>query len=123
MTWASPVCGHRIRTTNLAHGCPLLTPGTASVVYGSQEADAAHTIAQRGVILVGTAHGIDLGSLLKNPDLVRLVGGVSAVTLGDAVAAKSNSNKKVRYDLCLGSRDCGGGLLGAGSWVEHSMLL
>jgi hypothetical protein len=62
-----------------------------------QEAEAAHTIAQRGVILVGTAHGIDLSSLLKNPDLVRLVGGVSAVTLGDAAAAKSNSNKKVRH--------------------------
>jgi stage III sporulation protein SpoIIIAA len=61
-----------------------------------QEAQAARTIAQRGVVLVGTAHGIELGGLLKNPDLVRLVGGVTAVTLGGAEAAANNNGKKVR---------------------------
>jgi hypothetical protein len=48
------------------------------------------------VVLVGTAHGIELGGLLKNPDLVRLVGGVTAVTLGGAEAAANNNGKKVR---------------------------
>jgi stage III sporulation protein SpoIIIAA len=66
-----------------------------------QEAEAARTIAQRGVVLVGTAHGIELGGLLKNPDLVRLVGGVTAVTLGDAEAAANNNGKKVSDDECL----------------------
>jgi hypothetical protein len=66
-----------------------------------QEAEAARTIAQRGVVLVGTAHGIELGGLLKNPDLVRLVGGVMPVTLGDAQAAASNQGKKVRRLHCL----------------------
>jgi stage III sporulation protein SpoIIIAA len=69
----------------------------------AQEAEAARTIAQRGVVLVGTAHGIELGGLLKNPDLVRLVGGVTPVTLGDAQAAASNQGRKVRR-LLLGSR-------------------
>jgi stage III sporulation protein SpoIIIAA len=53
------------------------------------------------VVLVGTAHGIELGGLLKNPDLVRLVGGVTAVTLGDAEAAANNNGKKVSDDECL----------------------
>lgn len=43
-----------------------------------QEANAARTIsAQRGVMLVGTAHGSDLRSLLAQPELNRLVGGAS----------------------------------------------
>ena len=50
------------------------------------EAAAVRGIARRGVAMVGTAHGTDLSSLLANPDLNSLIGGVHQVTLGDAEA-------------------------------------
>lgn len=40
------------------------------------EAMAASTIAQRGVQLVGTAHGVTIESIIKNPCLQVLVGGI-----------------------------------------------
>lgn len=43
--------------------------------------EAARTITQRGVAMVGTAHGLSLRSLLKNPTLRPLIGGVQAVIL------------------------------------------
>ncbi|MBG7617796.1 MAG: AAA family ATPase, partial [Chloroflexi bacterium] len=47
------------------------------------EAIAARTIAERGVQLVGTAHGNTLENLMANPTLSDLIGGIQAVTLGD----------------------------------------
>ena len=44
------------------------------------------SIAQRGICMVATAHGLDLNSLLKNPDLSPLLGGLQTVTLGDQLA-------------------------------------
>lgn len=41
------------------------------------EAQAARTIAERGVMLVATAHGNALANLIKNPTLCDLVGGSS----------------------------------------------
>jgi stage III sporulation protein SpoIIIAA len=52
----------------------------------SREVAAIKTIAARGVIAVGTAHGTSLQGLLKNPELNPLVGGVHEVTLGDLAA-------------------------------------
>lgn len=40
------------------------------------EAAAAGTIAQRGVQLVGTAHGMTIENLIKNPSLCQLAGGI-----------------------------------------------
>lgn len=59
------------------------------------EAQAARTIAERGVQLVGTAHGNRLENLLKNPTLSDLVGGIQAVTLGDEEARRRGSQKTV----------------------------
>ena len=56
------------------------------------EAAAVRGIAQRGVAMVGTAHGTDLSSLLANPDLNSLIGGVHQVTLGDAEARSGLQN-------------------------------
>jgi len=50
------------------------------------EAQAARTIAERGVQLIGTAHGRSLENLLLNPTLSDLVGGIEAVTLSDEEA-------------------------------------
>ena len=59
------------------------------------EAQAARTIAERGVQLIGTAHGNALDNLLVNPTLSDLVGGVSAVTLSDDEARRRGTQKTV----------------------------
>lgn len=59
------------------------------------EALAASTIAQRGVQLVGTAHGVTIESLTKNPCLQILVGGIESVTLSDEVAKKRKVQKTI----------------------------
>ncbi|HWQ11586.1 MAG TPA: AAA family ATPase, partial [Roseiflexaceae bacterium] len=59
------------------------------------EALAARTIAERGVQLIGTAHGQTLENLLVNPTLSDLVGGIQAVTLGDEEARRRGTQKTV----------------------------
>lgn len=59
------------------------------------EALAARTIAERGVQLVGTAHGNQIENLIKNPTLSDLIGGIQAVTLGDDEARRRGSQKTV----------------------------
>jgi len=59
------------------------------------EAEAARTIAERGVRLIGTAHGNTLENLVLNPTLSDLVGGVQTVTLGDEEARKRGTQKTV----------------------------
>lgn len=59
------------------------------------EAQAARTIAERGVQLVGTAHGNTLENLIMNPTLSDLVGGVQTVTLGDDEARRRRSQKSI----------------------------
>ncbi len=59
------------------------------------EAFAARTIAERGVQLIGTAHGNSLENLLMNPTLSDLVGGIQAVTLSDDEARRRGTQKTV----------------------------
>ena len=59
------------------------------------EAQAARTIAERGVQLVGTAHGNTLDNLMMNPTLADLVGGIQSVTLGDEEAKRRGTQKSV----------------------------
>jgi len=59
------------------------------------EAEAARTIAERGVQLVGTAHGGSLDNLLMNPTLCDLVGGIESVTLSDEEARRRGTQKTV----------------------------
>ena len=59
------------------------------------EALAARTIAERGVQLIGTAHGNSLENLLLNPTLSDLVGGIEAVTLSDEEARRRGTQKTV----------------------------
>ncbi len=56
---------------------------------------AARTIAERGVQLIGTAHGQTLDNLLLNPTLSDLVGGIEAVTLSDEEARRRGTQKTV----------------------------
>ena len=84
-------------------------------IGSEQEAWAARTIAERGVQLVGTAHGHQLANLIKNPALRDLIGGLQAVTLGDEEARRRGSQKTVQercasptFPLAveMHSRDC-----------------
>lgn len=61
----------------------------------SLEAEAARTIAERGVQLVGTAHGNSLDNLMMNPTLSDLIGGIQTVTLGDEEARRRHTQKSV----------------------------
>lgn len=77
-----------------------------------EEALAARTIAERGVILVATAHGSTLESLIKNPMLSDLIGGIQSVTLGDDEAKRRSTQKTVlerekkpTFDIAIEIRD------------------
>ena len=59
------------------------------------EAAAARTIAERGVQLVGTAHGNSLDNLMMNPTLADLVGGIQTVTLSDEEARRRGTQKSI----------------------------
>ena len=59
------------------------------------EAQAARTIAERGVQLIGTAHGRTLENLLINPTLSDLIGGIESVTLSDEEARRRGTQKTV----------------------------
>jgi len=59
------------------------------------EAAAARTIAERGVQLVGTAHGNTLENLIMNPTLCDLIGGIQSVTLGDEEARRRGTQKSI----------------------------
>ena len=59
------------------------------------EASAARTIAERGVQLIGTAHGNTLENLLNNPTLSDLIGGIESVTLSDEEARRRGTQKTV----------------------------
>uniref|UniRef100_M0ZSW3 Stage III sporulation protein AA n=2 Tax=Solanum tuberosum TaxID=4113 RepID=M0ZSW3_SOLTU len=59
------------------------------------EVHACRTIAERGVMLIGTAHGEQLENIIKNPTLSDLIGGVVTVTLSDQEARIRNCSKSV----------------------------
>ena len=59
------------------------------------ESVAARTIAERGVQLIGTAHGNTLENLMLNPTLADLVGGIQTVTLSDEEARRRGTQKSV----------------------------
>jgi stage III sporulation protein SpoIIIAA len=59
------------------------------------ESEAARTINERGVQLIGTAHGVSLENLMLNPTLSDLIGGIQSVTLGDEEARRRGTQKSV----------------------------
>ena len=59
------------------------------------EAEAARTIAERGVQLIGTAHGNTLDNLMMNPTLADLIGGIQSVTLSDEEARRRGTQKSI----------------------------
>lgn len=89
------------------------------------EALACRTIAERGVQLIGTAHGQLLENLMKNPTLSDLVGGICSVTLGDEEARARGTQKSVlerkappTFPLVIEMRERA---MWVGHWVEDSV--
>jgi stage III sporulation protein SpoIIIAA len=85
----------------------------------SLEALAARTIAERGVQLVGTAHGNQIENLMKNPTLSDLVGGIQSVTLGDDEARRRGSQKSVLERKAPPTFDIAIEMLERQKWVVH----
>ncbi len=83
------------------------------------EALAARTIAERGVQLVGTAHGNRIENLMKNPTLSDLVGGIQSVTLGDEEARRRGSQKSVLERKAPPTFDIAVEMLERQKWVVH----
>ncbi|MGB7313101.1 MAG: R3H domain-containing nucleic acid-binding protein, partial [Nodosilinea sp.] len=83
------------------------------------EALAARTIAERGVQLVGTAHGNRLENLIKNPTLSDLIGGIQSVTLGDEEARRRGSQKSVLERKAPPTFDIAVEMLERQRWAVH----
>lgn len=83
------------------------------------EALAARTIAERGVQLIGTAHGNRLENLMKNPTLADLIGGIQAVTLGDEEARRRGSQKTVLERKAPPTFEIAIEMLEQNRWVVH----
>lgn len=86
------------------------------------EALAARTIAERGVQLVGTAHGNRIENLIKNPTLSDLVGGIQSVTLGDDEARRRGSQKSVLERKAPPTFDVAVEMLERHRWVVHQQV-
>lgn len=83
------------------------------------EALAARTIAERGVQLVGTAHGNYLDSLIKNPTLSDLVGGIQYVTLGDDEAKRRGTQKSILERKAAPAFQAAIEIHQRNSWIVH----
>ncbi len=93
MQVATPVLQHAVMIEAVENHMPEVI--VIDEIGTELEAAAARTIAERGVQLVGTAHGNTLDNLMMNPTLCDLVGGIQTVTLSDEEARRRGTQKSV----------------------------
>lgn len=93
MQVASPARQHAVMIEAVENHMPQVI--VIDEIGTELESVAARTIAERGVQLVGTAHGNELENLMQNPTLSDLIGGIEAVTLGDEEARRRGTQKTV----------------------------
>ncbi|XP_026658768.1 protein SEEDLING PLASTID DEVELOPMENT 1 isoform X2 [Phoenix dactylifera] len=86
------------------------------------EAMAASTIAQRGIQLVATAHGVTIENLIMNPSLEMLVGGIQSVTLGDEEASRRGVQKTVLERKGPSTFTCGAEIISKTELQVHRSL-
>ena len=98
MQVASPELQHAVMIEAVENHTPEVI--VIDEIGTEEETSAARTIAERGVQLIGTAHGNALENLLKNPTLVDLIGGIQTVTLGDDEARRRGTQKTVLERSC-----------------------
>ncbi|MGH9339490.1 MAG: R3H domain-containing nucleic acid-binding protein [Acidobacteriota bacterium] len=89
----SPELQHRVMIEAVENHMPEVI--VIDEIGTLEETLAARTIAERGVQLIATAHGLTLDNLLVNPTLSDLVGGIQAVTLSDEEARRRRTQKTV----------------------------
>ena len=89
----SPELQHRVMIEAVENHMPEVI--VIDEIGTLEEALAARTIAERGVQLIATAHGITLDNLIMNPTLSDLLGGIQAVTLSDEEARRRGTQKTV----------------------------
>ncbi len=93
MPVADPALQHNVMIEAVENHMPQII--VIDEIGTEAESLAARTIAERGVQLIGTAHGQTLENLLMNPTLSDLMGGISAVTLSDEEARRRGTRKTV----------------------------
>lgn len=93
MQVSDPSQQHKVMIEAVENHCPQIV--IVDEIGTEAEALACRTIAERGVQLIGTAHGQLLENLIKNPTLSDLVGGICSVTLGDEEARSRGTQKSV----------------------------
>ena len=93
MQVADPALQHQVMIEAVENHMPQVV--VIDEIGTEAEAMAARTIAERGVQLIGTAHGRTLENILMNPTLSDLVGGVGTVTLSDEEARRRGTRKTV----------------------------
>ncbi|MDJ0716550.1 MAG: single-stranded DNA-binding protein [Prochloraceae cyanobacterium] len=87
-----------------------------------QEALAARSIAERGVQLIGTAHGYSIENLIKNPTLSDLVGGIQSVTLSDREAKGRHIQKSILERIAPPTFEIVVEMLERHCWVVHESV-
>ncbi len=93
MQVATPALQHAVMIEAIENHMPEVI--VIDEIGNELEAAAARTIAERGVQLVGTAHGNTLDNLMMNPTLSDLIGGIQTVTLSDEEARRRGTQKSV----------------------------
>ena len=86
------------------------------------EALAARTISERGVQLIGTAHGNSLESVIKNPLLTDLIGGIQYVTLSDEEAKRRSTQKSILERKAYPAFQLGVEINSQNNWSIHQNI-
>ncbi|MDD4178660.1 MAG: AAA family ATPase [Candidatus Margulisbacteria bacterium] len=93
MQVAAPELQHRVMIEAVENHMPEVI--IVDEIGTEAEALACRTIAERGVQLIGTAHGNTLDNIISNPTLSDLAGGIQSVILGDEEAKRRRTQKAV----------------------------
>nr|WP_267384418.1 R3H domain-containing nucleic acid-binding protein [Cyanobacterium sp. uoEpiScrs1] len=117
MQVASPELQHKVMIEAVENHMPEVI--VIDEIGTELEALAARTIAERGVQLVGTAHGNCIKNLIKNPTLSDLVGGIQAVILGDEEARRRSSQKTILERKAPPTFEIAIEMLECQRWVIH----
>ena len=93
MQVAAPELQHKVMIEAVENHMPEVV--IVDEIGTEAEAAACRTIAERGVQLIGTAHGNSIENIVSNPTLSDLVGGIQSVILGDEEAKRRHTQKAI----------------------------
>jgi len=93
MQVSSPELQHKVMIEAVENHMPEVV--VVDEIGTEAEAQACRTIAERGVQLIGTAHGNALDNIISNPTLSDLVGGIQSVILSDEEAKRRRTQKAI----------------------------